>query len=289
MKFGICLPQAFAGITREHLLSWSIQADQSGFSSLVVVDRLCYLNYEPLMTLAAVAAVTERIELMTGVLIAPTREVHLLAKQVATLDQLSNGRLTLGVGVGNKPVDFQTTQTPFNQRGNIVDQQLQQMKRIWSGQSVTDDDQTIGPLPLQKGGPALIFGGGSPATIRRISRWGEGCILGDTPASALSFYQQVEADWKNVGRTGKPRFIGMAYVALGGADVSTQGADNVRDYYRFWGQTGAEAVAQTILTSPEALKKSIQAFEDIGLDELILIPAIVDVDQLSRIRDVIAF
>jgi hypothetical protein len=68
-----------------------------------------------------------------------------------------------------------------------------------------------------------------------------------------------------------------------------QGADNVRDYYRFWGQTGAEAVAQTILTSPEALKKSIQAFEDIGLDELILIPAIVDVDQLSRIRDVIAF
>lgn len=286
MKFGINLPLIFRSVTREELLTWATRADQSVFSSLAAIDRLVYANPEQLLTLAAAAAVTQRIELITGVMVSPIREVSLLAKQLATLDSFANGRLTVGLGVGNKMVDFQMAQTPFNRRGKIMDEQVERMKSLWSGQAVGEDGEAVGPLPVQAGGPKLLFGGIGPAAARRVSQWGEGYIAsGATPAAARQYYQQIEEAWNVAGRLGKPRFIIELYYALG-PDAAERGAVAIRDYYRFRGPQ-AEAIAQSILPSAEALKERFRALEDAGVDEIILASTIPGNDQLERLLDVI--
>jgi alkanesulfonate monooxygenase SsuD/methylene tetrahydromethanopterin reductase-like flavin-dependent oxidoreductase (luciferase family) len=106
MKIGIGLPANVPGAQRPDILDWAQKADAGPFSSLGIIDRMVYPNWEPLIALAGAAAVTNRIRLMTSVLIGPARDTALLAKQAASLDVLSNGRFTLGLGVGHREDDY---------------------------------------------------------------------------------------------------------------------------------------------------------------------------------------
>ena len=107
MRIGIGLPNAVRGVERAGIVDWAVRAERAGFSSLGTIDRLVYPSFEPLIALAAAAAVTERIELVTDILIAPLRtSTGLLAKQAATLDRISGGRLVLGLAVGGRADDF---------------------------------------------------------------------------------------------------------------------------------------------------------------------------------------
>ena len=116
MDIGIGLPATIPWTNAPLILEWAKRADSSPFSSLGILDRLVYPNYEPLITLSAAAAVTERVRLMTTVLIAPLRRAGVLAKQAATIDALSGGRLTLGLGVGARENDFQFAPASFHDR-----------------------------------------------------------------------------------------------------------------------------------------------------------------------------
>src|SRR3954462_4134091 len=133
MEVGIGLPNAVQGVDRAGIVEWAIRAERLGFSTLGTIDRVVYGNYESLISLAAAAAVTERIRLMTDILIAPLRPATLLAKQAATIDQISNGRLTLGLAVGGRPDDYEAAGVDFHSRGKIFDAQLEQMGRVWRG------------------------------------------------------------------------------------------------------------------------------------------------------------
>src|ERR671915_1186147 len=177
MDIGIGLPATIPWTNGPLILDWAKRADSRPFSSLGILDRLVYPNYEPLITLAAAAAVTERVRLMTTVLIAPLRRAGVLAKQAATIDALSGGRLSLGLGVGAREDDFQFAPASFHDRGRRFEEQLELMKRVWSAQAVSDEIGAVGPRPAQGGGPELLIGGYTPFSIRRVGRWGDGFII----------------------------------------------------------------------------------------------------------------
>jgi alkanesulfonate monooxygenase SsuD/methylene tetrahydromethanopterin reductase-like flavin-dependent oxidoreductase (luciferase family) len=178
MDIAIGLPATIPGTKGSLVLEWAKRADSGPFSSLGILDRLVYPNHEPLITLAAAAAVTERVRLMTTVLLAPLRRAGVLAKQAATIDALSGGRLTLGLGVGAREDDFQFAPASFHDRGRRFEEQLELMKRVWSGQPVSDEIGPVGPPPVQAGGPELLIGGYTPVSVRRVGRWGDGFISG---------------------------------------------------------------------------------------------------------------
>src|SRR5919206_1619816 len=126
MDVGIGLPATIPGVGRDQVLEWARRADARGFSSLGTIDRIVYDNYDPLIALAGAAAVTERIRLATTILIAPYRaNGALVAKQAASLDRASGGRLTLGVAVGGREDDYEVSGVDFHRRGAIFDEMLE--------------------------------------------------------------------------------------------------------------------------------------------------------------------
>lgn len=287
MQIGIGLPAPIPGVSGKLVLDWARKADAGPFSSLGIIDRIVYPNIEALITLAASAGVTQRIRLVTTVLLAPTRNAVMLAKQAASIDVLSDGRLTLGMGVGGREDDFQATSSSLHDRGKRFDQQLETMKRIWAGEPVSGDVGPVGPRPVQQGGPEILIGGYSPAPIKRVGRWSNGLILGGStpPTQAAQLYNAAEESWKANNRPGKPRFVGCVYYGLGPNAIERAGED-IRHYYSFRGQL-AEAMVNSMPTSPEAIKNAIQTRADIGMDELIFWPCIPDLDQLDRLAELV--
>jgi len=288
MQIGIGLPATDPGVSTDFILDWARRADAGPFSSLGIIDRLVYSNYEPLITLAAVAGITGRIRLMTSVVIAPLRTTGILAKQAASLDALSGGRLTLGVGVGGRADDFHAAPASFNDRGKRFEEQLTLMKRIWSGQPVDDTAGPVGPLPARQGGPELLIGGYTPFAIQRVARWGDGFVLGraSDPSTRRQVLHMVVEAWKEAGRPGKPRLVSSIEYAFGPAALERAVA-SLRRYYSYLGDQRAEVISKSVISSPQALKADIQAFADIGLDELLIFPVVSEMEQFDRLRDVI--
>jgi alkanesulfonate monooxygenase SsuD/methylene tetrahydromethanopterin reductase-like flavin-dependent oxidoreductase (luciferase family) len=253
---------------------------------LGVLDRLVYKNHESLVALAAAAAVTDRIRLQSTVLIAPVRDAALLAKQAATIDAFSGERLTLGLGVGGREDDFSAASASFEDRCRRFDEQLDLMKRVWSGEPVGDGIGKIGPSPTQPGGPELLIGAYSPVPLKRVGRWADGFISGGIPdpEQARQMYDVAEESWRAEGREGKPRFVRCIYYALG--PDAERGGDYIRDYYGYFG--GAEEdMARSIPSSPETIEGLIQGFTDVGADELVCWPTIADLDQLDRLAELV--
>jgi len=148
---------------------------------------------EPLTLLAAMAGVTRRIRLATGVLIAPLRPALLLAKTVATLDVLSGGRVDLGVGLGWQREEFDANGTPFADRAARLDDQLRACRALWSGgpvsfrsDTVSFDELTCLPRPLQPGGPPLWFGvAANERNAARIAELGAGWLPMESEPDAI--------------------------------------------------------------------------------------------------------
>lgn len=287
MKIGIGLPATHPGITGPELLEWARQADAGPFSSLGIIDRLAYSNFEPLITLAAAAGATQRIRLMTSVLLGPLRAAGMLAKEAASLDALSGGRLTLGLGVGVREQDYAAAGVPFSQRGKRLDDQLAIMKRVWAGEMASAQIGGIGPSPVQPGGPPILIGGFGPAAMRRVGQWADG-YMGTVvdPQTAGQLYNGALQAWQAAGRTGKPRFVMGLYYALG-PDALTRGGEYVRSYYAF-DPAVAPMLAESVLATPEAIQAAITAYAEVGVDEINFWPTIPEIDQLHLLADIVA-
>lgn len=287
MDIGIGLPATIPGTSGSLVLEWAERADSGPFSSLGVLDRLVYPNYEALITLGAAAAVTSRVRLMSTVLLAPLRGAGVLAKQAATIDALSGGRLTLGVGVGAREDDFHAAPASFGDRGRRFEEQIALMKRVWSGQAVSDEVGPMGPPPARSGGPELLIGGYAPTAIRRAGRWADGFITGGVPdpEQVRQMFDVAEESWRAEGREGRPRLVATLYYALG--PDAERGGDYIRDYYSYFGPA-ADDMARSIPSSPEAVDSLIRSFEDVGADEVMCWPTIAELEQVDLLADLVA-
>src|SRR5215475_11313668 len=160
MKIGIGLPNQVKGLPGRRLVEWAQRAEERGFAGLATLDRVAYPGYDSLATLAAAAGATTRIELVTNVLLAPVYPAPLLAKTVASIDQLSGGRLTLGLAPGGRADDYAVAGRDFHRRGRDFDAALELLHRAWAGEVIEGSDgQPVSPPPTQGGRVPILFGG----------------------------------------------------------------------------------------------------------------------------------
>ena len=286
MDIGIGLPNAVPDTPGPVMTEWARRAEQGGFSTLGTIGRLVYPSYDELIALTAAAAVTERIRLTTSVLLAPLwKNVALFAKQAASLDRLSGGRLVLGVGIGGREDDFAASEVPMSQRGRRLDEQLDQLRQVWRGQGLHGTGP-IGPAPARPNGPELIVGGQAEAGFRRVARVGDGWIMGGgTPDRFAQAAAAVDQAWKEAGREGRARKLALAYFALG--PDARQAADTyLTRYYDFMGPMAGQ-IAAGAAVSPDLVRGAASAFEQAGCDELIFNPCSADPDQVGLLTEVL--
>jgi alkanesulfonate monooxygenase SsuD/methylene tetrahydromethanopterin reductase-like flavin-dependent oxidoreductase (luciferase family) len=248
---------------------WARAAEAAGFASLGVHDRLAYDCLEPILSLATAAAVTERIELATLVLIAPLRPAALLARQAESLERLSSDRFTLGVGVGPREDDYRLAGQSWARRGATLDSHLDTLGQLWRSDR-------------------LAVGGAGDVAYLRMARCAAGYVHGGgSPRQFRSAVDRVLAAWSDLGRAGRPRIWGTGYFALG-PDGRLRGLADLLRYYGFLGSS-AEAVARAqLVASDDEVAAYVDGYRENGCDDLVLFPTIAEGDQLERLAEVVS-
>jgi alkanesulfonate monooxygenase SsuD/methylene tetrahydromethanopterin reductase-like flavin-dependent oxidoreductase (luciferase family) len=283
MDIGIGLPATIPGVTGQQFVDWAKRAETAGFSTLATIDRLVYPNYEPLVALAAAAAVTEQIRLTTAIAILAYRaNAALVAKQAATVHALSGGRFVLGAAVGGREDDYEASGVPLKGRGKVFEAMLREITEVWGG-APRGTAGGIGPS-VQDDPPQLILGGQVDATFRRAARYGDGWMAGGGPPERYpAALEKLETAFREAGRVERPRALALQYYALGD-DPEGDISNSIRDYYAFAGEY-AEMLAAAAARSPEALRERVKQFEDAGCQELIWFPTSSDPVQVDRLAD----
>jgi alkanesulfonate monooxygenase SsuD/methylene tetrahydromethanopterin reductase-like flavin-dependent oxidoreductase (luciferase family) len=224
VKIGIGIPNTVPGTAGRLLLDWARRAEERGFSGLATLDRVIYPSYDSLAVLAAAAGATSRIEMMTNILVAPVYPPVLLAKSAASIDQLSGGRLTLGLAPGARPDDFAAVGQDFHTRGRDFDNALDVLHRAWAGEPVgpggvaaaagdraDPDAVAVAPRPATDGRVPVLIGGTSEKAIARVVKWGAGWTAGGgTAEQAGPVLGRVRAAWRDAGRQDEPRLAAKA-------------------------------------------------------------------------------
>jgi alkanesulfonate monooxygenase SsuD/methylene tetrahydromethanopterin reductase-like flavin-dependent oxidoreductase (luciferase family) len=281
MRIGIGLPTTIPGATGEQVIEWAKRSDTAGFASLGTIDRIVYSNFESLVALGAAAAVTERIGLVTSILIAPSRaSAAVLAKEAATVHALSGGRLVLGVAAGGREDDFAAAGVSFEDRGRRFDEMLDEMKRLWAGEE-RGHAGGVGP-DVSASPPSIIVGGQVDAAFRRAARYGDGWIMGTAPPEYFPpAIEKLEAAWRAEGREGEPRKMSLSYFSLDD-DPDAEVRRSIGAYYAFAGEY-AEMLMAGAAKGEEEVKERVRAFEAVGCDELIMCPVSSDPGQVDRL------
>jgi alkanesulfonate monooxygenase SsuD/methylene tetrahydromethanopterin reductase-like flavin-dependent oxidoreductase (luciferase family) len=274
---------------RSEVLAWCRACDEGPWAGLAVPERITYTSHDSTVQLAAAAALTERIRLWTTIVILPAHDAVAVAKQMASVDVLSRGRLTVGIGVGGREHDYRAVSAPFDHRWQRMDEQVAVMRRIWAGEPPFEGADPVGPPPVQPGGPPLVAGSMGPKSIARAARWAAGVdgaftLDGDLAAFTTAF-ELVRSAWKGAGRTDAPHCSTSIWYALGpGAE------DRLRsyayDYMRLFGEDVGKWAAENVTCfTPEALRAAIDNAREAGADEFFLVPTTVDPAELERTRD----
>jgi alkanesulfonate monooxygenase SsuD/methylene tetrahydromethanopterin reductase-like flavin-dependent oxidoreductase (luciferase family) len=282
VKIGIGIPNQGADVDPAIIPEWARRAEAAGFSSLATAGRIAFPGVMDTVALAAAAGATSTIGLFSGLLIAPAWPATLLAKEVAGIDGVSGGRLTLGVGLGGRADDFVVDGLPMKGLGNRLDADLRTYFDVWDGKELAGSPNPGVPAGARR--IPLLFGGSAPATFARAARVGEGYVGAAVPAPYIApAFDGMREAWKQAGRDGDPHLRAIGYFAMGDPETARR---KVQEYYAVTPEFG-EAVIAGLAYGPQGVRDILKSYEDIGTDELILNPATADLDEIERQAEVV--
>jgi alkanesulfonate monooxygenase SsuD/methylene tetrahydromethanopterin reductase-like flavin-dependent oxidoreductase (luciferase family) len=292
MDIGIALPTMAREFTRQTFVDWCHGIDAGPFSSVSAGERLTFHNPELMVTSSAAAALTERVDVMTNITVLPLHATALIAKQLATLDVLSGGRLVVGVGVGGREHDYRAAGVPFEQRHARLDEAVAEMRRLWAGDPPFDGADPIGPAPVQHGGPRIMAAALGPKSMRRAAKWADG-VTGFSITAAgneMAGTNRIALEsWHSEGRTDRPRLVNGSFYVLGGTDPAEVLAQFTFEYLGVFGEAFARAMADAVdVCTPERLRQAVADAEEAGCDEFILVPGAVDISCLEETVEALA-
>ncbi len=281
MQIGIGLPTTIPGVQGNEVIEWARRADAAGFSSLGTIDRIVYSNYESLVALGIAGAVTERIKLATAIAILPYRQnAALVAKQAATVHHAGGGGLLVGGAGGGGPDDFEASRVPMEGRGQVIEEMLAEIKRLWAGEE-RGYAGGVGP-DVSSDPPPIILGGQVDAAFRRAAELGDGWIMGGGPPEMFAdAREKLRAAFRDAGRSEQPRAMALTYFSLDD-DAEEQTRRTIGNYYAFMPQYADMVVAGTAKGEDE-VEQRVRAFAEQDCDELIMFPASTDPGQVDKL------
>jgi probable F420-dependent oxidoreductase len=273
----------------ENVVNFAKKCEAMGCHSMWTIDRIAYDNLEPLTVLAAAAGATQKIRLGTSVLLGNLRHASHVAKIVSTLDFISNGRVTLGLGFGSRENDYRAVEIPFEHRGSRAVEQVQLMKRLWTEDNVTFkgkfynlENLSVGPKPIQKPHPPIWTGGSAGVALKRAGSWADGFICGSSAIPEFpSTWEKIASYAKAAGRDpNKISKAGLTFMAID--EDKSKAVKTVEDYVmRYYGRLRADVANTSLVGAPAAIAERIGAFLSRGLDTLIIGVADPDPRQLD--------
>ena len=244
MKLGVVFPQTEIGTDPEAIRDYLIAVEEMGYDHVVLYEHVINADasarpnwrgayslgdqfHEPMATLGFAAAVTRRLELVTGVLILPQRQTVLVAKQAATVDMLSQGRLRLGVGVGWNEVEYEALGANFHNRGRREEEQIKLMRALWTQQVVNFEGRWdvvraagLDPMPVQRPIP-IWLGGRADATVLRVAAMADGWFpLGPLDDAAKAALDKIREHAQSLGRDSNAIGIEAGVSARDGSEES---------------------------------------------------------------------
>ncbi|HOB50610.1 MAG TPA: LLM class flavin-dependent oxidoreductase [Mycobacterium sp.] len=290
MTMPVMEPDLNAGV----LKNWARAIDEGPFSSLCFGERIAFGNPEALTLLGALAAWTDRVPLITTVVVPQLHDPVLLAKSLATGDMLCGGRLTVGIGIGGRREDYLAVGAdPARQTMGEMARRVATMRQVWAGERITDSVLPVGPRPAQDGGPRLLVGTIGPRTLRHAAGWADG-LAGITldldTAKQDELFEVGRSAWAAAGKP-EPHLATSFWFALGEPeDARHQIHQHLRHYMNWIPSEFVDAMAPTTgwAGSEDQLAETLRAFAAIGTTEVHLIPTSSDLDQVHRVADVVA-
>jgi probable F420-dependent oxidoreductase len=259
MKLGVVFPQTESGADPVAIHDYAQAAESLGYDYLLAYDHVLGANperpggvrgrythrdsfHEPLVFFGYLAAITQRLELVTGILILPQRQTALVAKQAAEVDVLSGGRLRVGIGIGWNQVEYEALNENFGNRGKRIEEQVRLLRELWTqplvdfhGKYHTIPDAGLNPMPVQQPIP-IWFGGTADAVLKRMAALGDGWICNNRVHQFPALHARLNTFLAEVGRD--PQTFGLdARITLQNLPANTDAWAQEAETWRSYGVT----------------------------------------------------
>lgn len=294
MKIGMTIPLMEPGWNRDLMKQWAQEIDRGPWAHVAMGERITFVNPEFMTSLAATAAWTERVELISTISVLTMHNPVLMAKQFATIDVISGGRLTVGIGTGGRIEDYQSIGADWkNHRMAKLKENAQIMRRVWSGDKTVLPDalRIVEPLPVQAGGPKLLVGAIGPKSIATAADYADG-LSGFSMLASLDdirqSFEQFNTAWKVAGRTGKPRLIASFWYG-----IDQKGKEALETHLTRYMNFMPKDLSRQLIPisgfrgSMAELKTFCDEIRKLGADDLILVPTNKDLDEIKQLSKVL--
>jgi alkanesulfonate monooxygenase SsuD/methylene tetrahydromethanopterin reductase-like flavin-dependent oxidoreductase (luciferase family) len=281
-----------AGLTRDDYMQWFRAIDNGPFHALSCGERVHGPTFDMRVVLSAAAAATSRVEITPTLYVLPMHSATRVAKELATLDILSGGRVNnVAVGYGGRQKDYEAVGARFQGRYGRMDRQIEEMHKVWSGQEVVAGGGMIGPTLARSAAPRLLAGAMGPKSIERCSHWADGLYAwsgnGEKEELERTFAMADDA-WERNGRSEKPYRMGGFWYTLVD-DGQQQLYDYVYEYLAITGPEIATMMAESVhRSSPDAVLEALDNAEAAGCEELFMVPATADIAEVERLVELLA-